>query len=57
VRFEELFGFEAEGVGRFLEGDEDTGFDGERWMGDGAATHGGTIVVMTTNVKRKELRA
>jgi hypothetical protein len=52
---EELFGFEAEGVGCFLEGDEDAGFDRERWMGNGAATHGGTIVVMTTNVKRKEL--
>jgi len=55
VRLEELFGFQAKVVGSFLEGDEDAGFDGESWMGDGAATHAVTIVVMTTNVKRKEL--
>jgi hypothetical protein len=48
-----LFGFEAEAVGGFLKGDEDAGLDGESWMRDGAATHGVTIVVMTTNVKRK----
>jgi hypothetical protein len=50
-----LLGFEAEGVGSSLERDEDAGFDWERRMGNGAATHGATIVVMTTNVKRKEL--
>jgi hypothetical protein len=56
MRLEELLGFEAEAVGGLLKGDEDTGLDGKSWMGNGAATHGATIVVMTTNVKRKELR-
>jgi hypothetical protein len=54
MRFEELLAFEAEAVGGFLERDEDAGLDGENWMEAGAATHGHTIVVMTTNVKRKE---
>jgi hypothetical protein len=54
MRLEELLGFQAEVVGSFLEGDEDTGFDGESGMRRGAATHGVTIVVMTTSVKRKE---
>jgi hypothetical protein len=55
VRLEELLAFQAEVVGGFLERDEDTGFDGEGGMGSGAATHGNKIVVITTNVKRKEL--
>ena len=50
---EELLSFEAEGIGGFLEGDEDAVFQGKRGMGKKAATHGGTIVVMTINVKRK----
>jgi|SRR5580704_8785104 hypothetical protein len=55
MRLEELLAFQAEVVGGFLEGDEDAGFDGESGMRSGAATHAVTIVVMTTNVKRKEL--
>ena len=50
---EELLGFEAEGIGGFLEGDEDAVFQGKKGMGKWAATHADTIVVMTTNVKRK----
>jgi hypothetical protein len=51
--FEELLGFEAEGVGGLLEGNEDTVFHGKNGMGSWAATHEDTIVVMTTNVKTK----
>jgi hypothetical protein len=54
VRLEELVGFEAEGIGGFLERDENGVLQGKRGMGARAATHGDTIVVMTTNVKRKE---
>ena len=53
VGLEELLGFEAEGIGGFLEGDEEAVLNGESGMGKSAATHAGTIVVMTTNVKRK----
>jgi hypothetical protein len=49
---EELLGFEAQGIGGLLEGDEDGVLQGNS-MGGRAATHGITIVVMTTNVKRK----
>jgi hypothetical protein len=57
VRLEELLAFEAEAVRGLLEGDEDSGFDGENRMWSGATTHALTIVVMTTSVKRKEMRA
>jgi hypothetical protein len=50
---EELLGFEAEGIGGFLEGDKNAVFQGKRGTGKNAATHEGTIVVMTINVKRK----
>jgi hypothetical protein len=50
---EELLSFEAEGIRGFLEGDEEAVLDGKSGMGNSAATHAGTIVVMTTNVKRK----
>ncbi len=50
---EELLGFEAEGIGGLLEGDEEAVLHGKRRMRKSAATHPGTIVVMTTNVKRK----
>ena len=50
---EELLGLEAEGIGSFLEGDEEAVLDGKSGMGKSAATHADTIVVMTTNVKRK----
>jgi len=51
--FEELFRFEAQGIGGFLEGNKDAVLQGKRGKGNRAATHGDTIVVMTTNVKRK----
>ena len=57
MRLEELLTFEAEVVCGFLEGDKDTRFDGESRMRSRAATHRKMIVVITTNVKRKELRA
>jgi hypothetical protein len=53
VGLEELLGFEAEGVGSLLEGDEDGVLHGKSCAGGIAATHGPTIVVMTTDVKRK----
>lgn len=53
VGLEELLGFEAKGVGGLLQRNEDASFDGKRWPGCGAGTHGHTIVVMTTNVNRK----
>jgi len=53
MRLEELFGFEAEGIGGFLEGDEDAVFRRKSGAGSRAATHERTIVVMTINVKRK----
>jgi len=53
VRLEKLLGFEAERVGGLLEGNEEAILDGESGPGIGGATHGATIVVMTTNVKRK----
>jgi hypothetical protein len=54
--FEELLDFESEGVGGLLEGDKDAVLDGEGETRRGA-THGGRIVVMTTNVKREYLDA
>ena len=53
MRLEELLGFEAEGIGGLLEGDEDGVLHRKRSAGEIAATHGATIVVVTTNVKRK----
>jgi hypothetical protein len=53
IGLEELLGLEAEGIGSFLERDEDTVFEGKREMGSGASTHVATIIVMTTNVNRK----
>jgi hypothetical protein len=50
---EELLGFETQGIGSFLKGDEDAVFQGQSGVGSWAATHEHTIVVMTTNVKRK----
>ena len=50
---EELLGFEAERIGGFLEGDEDAVFQGKKGEGKRTATHAGTIVVVTINVKRK----
>lgn len=50
---EELLGFEAEEIGGFLEGNEHAVFQGKSWTDIGAATHEDTIVVVTTNVKRK----
>jgi hypothetical protein len=50
---EELLGFEAERIGGFLKGDEDAVFQGKSGVGKNAATHAGTIIVMTINVKRK----
>jgi hypothetical protein len=55
MRFEELLGLEAEGVGGLLERNEKAVLDREGGMGGCAATHELKIVVMTTNVKRKEL--
>jgi len=52
VRLEELFGFEAEAIRGPLERNKDMVLNGKGSMRDRAATHGGTIVVMTTNVKR-----
>ena len=51
--FEKLLGFEAEGIGGFLERDEDAVFRRKSGAGWRAATHEHTIIVMTTNVKRK----
>jgi hypothetical protein len=53
VGFEQLLGFEAEGVGGLLEGDENGVLHGKSCAGGKTATHGPTIVVMTTDVKRK----
>jgi len=53
VGLEKLLGFEAEGVGRLLERYEDAVLQGKSEMGGAAAAHGGKIVVVTTNVKRK----
>jgi hypothetical protein len=53
VGLEELLGFQAEGVGGLLQGDEDGVLHGESRVGGMATTHGATIVVMTTDVKRK----
>jgi hypothetical protein len=50
---EELLGFDAERIRGFLEGDEEAVLHGKRRMRKSAATHAGTIVVMTTNVKRE----
>jgi hypothetical protein len=50
---EELLGFEAERIRGFLEGNEEAVLDGKSGVGKSAAAHAGTIVVMTTNVKRK----
>jgi hypothetical protein len=55
--FEELLDFESEGVGGLLEGDKDAVLDGEGETRRRGATHGGRIVVMTTNVKREYLDA
>jgi hypothetical protein len=49
----ELLGFEAERIRGLLEGNEDAVLDGKSGVGKSAATHADTIVVMTTNVKRK----
>jgi hypothetical protein len=49
----ELLGFEAERIRGLLEGNEDAVLDGKSGVGKSAAAHAGTIVVMTTNVKRK----
>jgi hypothetical protein len=57
MRLEKLDGLEAEGVGGFLEGNKEAIFEGEIGWGRVAATHEDTIVVTTTNVKRKSLRA
>jgi hypothetical protein len=57
VGFEELLDFKAEEIGDLLERDEDAVFQGKSRMGRRAPTHGATIVVMTTNVKRKESAA
>jgi len=54
VGLEELFSFEAEGVGGFLERDEDAVLEGKEGMPGRTATHEAKIVVVTTNVKRKE---
>jgi hypothetical protein len=56
MRFEELLGLEAEGVGGLLERNEEAVLDREGGMRGCASTHKPKIVVMTTNVKRKELR-
>jgi hypothetical protein len=52
-RLEELFGFEAEEIGGFLEGNKEAVFQGKSEAGIRQATHEATIVVMTTSVKRK----
>jgi hypothetical protein len=53
VGLEELLGFEAEGVCGLLQGDEDGVLQGKSGARGMASTHAATIVVMTTNVKRK----
>jgi hypothetical protein len=57
MRLEKLDGLETEGVGGFLEGNKEAIFEGKIGRRRVAATHEGTIVVETTNVKRKSLRA
>jgi len=56
VRFEQLFGFDGQSVGGFLEGNEDLGCKGSVWLGWAAAIHLPTIVVETDNVKRQTER-
>src|SRR5271168_4149138 len=55
---DQLFGFQAERVGGGEDGDEDAVLEGSGGAGFfGARTHEGTVIVITTIVKRKICRS
>jgi hypothetical protein len=55
VGLEQLLSFEAERIGSLLKRYKHAILQGECGLGRRATSHGANIVVMTTNVKRKEI--